>query len=247
MERDEVLPKLGPVFAPALTEDILTGARQLRQAFLAAPVLTANRDTVLIPADIRSPPALFITRGLAYRAMVLADGRRSIADILVPRDIVGAGHSVLGRCDYDIVAAAPLRYRLLKAETIRELMRDRQVCLRVLTLAVEAQGRIDHHLTAVTRLDARGRIASMIVGVYERLRQHELITRPTFNLPLTQEQIADYLGITMVHVSRTLRRMREERLVIVDRQVVIILDLDELRRAATGIPTLGLVEEARSA
>jgi CRP-like cAMP-binding protein len=93
-------------------------------------------------------------------------------------------------------------------------------------------------MTVLTRLDARGRIAAFILGVYERLRQRELIARPTFNLPLTQEQLADHLGITMVHVSRTLRRIREERLVIVERQVVIILDLEELRRAASGVPPL---------
>jgi DNA-binding transcriptional regulator LsrR (DeoR family) len=47
-----------------------------------------------------------------------------------------------------------------------------------------------------------------------------LIARPTFNLPLTQDQIGDHLGLTMVHVSRTLRRLREDKVALVDRQVV---------------------------
>jgi DNA-binding transcriptional regulator LsrR (DeoR family) len=57
----------------------------------------------------------------------------------------------------------------------------------------------------------------MIYGIYERLRHQELIQRPTFNLPLTQDQIADHLGLTMVHISRTLRRMRDEKLLFVYR------------------------------
>ena len=63
-----------------------------------------------------------------------------------------------------------------------------------------------------------------------------MISRTTYNLPLTQEQIADHLGLTLVHVNRTLRRLREERIVLVDRQVVIIMDLERLRAFAQGLP-----------
>lgn len=247
MERDELPLKLGPGFAPAVSEDLLTGAQQLHRAFLEAPALSADRDAVVIPAGTPPPPAMLIHRGIAYQSTSLPDGRRSIADILLPGDIVGASHAVLGRSDHEIVAASMLEYRLVKADRMRELARDPQICLRILALAADERWRIDRHLTVITRFDARGRLASMILGVYERLRRHQLISRPTFNLPLTQEQIADHLGITMVHVSRTLRRMREERLVLVDRQVVIILDLDELRRAASGLPTLDLAEPAKAA
>ncbi|MGA8400727.1 MAG: Crp/Fnr family transcriptional regulator [Stellaceae bacterium] len=190
---------------------------------------------------------MLIHRGVAYQSTALPDGRRSIADILLPGDIIGAGNAVLGRCDHEIVAASMLGYRLLKADRMHELARDPRICLRILALAAEERWRIDRHLTAITRFDSRGRLASMILDVYDRLRRRELISRPAFNLPLTQEQIADHLGITMVHVSRTLRLMREQRLVLLDRQVVIILDLDELRRTAAGIPTLDFVESAKAA
>jgi DNA-binding GntR family transcriptional regulator len=67
------------------------------------------------------------------------------------------------------------------------------------------------------------------------LFRHGPIVRPTFNLPLTQEQIADHLGLTVVHVNRTLKRLREARLVLVDRQVVIIQDLPRLRQMLDGV------------
>src|SRR5436305_1968420 len=67
-------------------------------------------------------------------------------------------------------------------------------------------------------------------------RDMPLIRRMTYNLPLTQEQIADHLGLTLVHVNRTLRRLREERIVLVDRQVVIIMNLERLREFAQGLP-----------
>ena len=70
----------------------------------------------------------------------------------------------------------------------------------------------------------------------DRLRHRDLINRPTFNLPLTQEQIADHLGLTLVHINRTLRRLREEKIVLVERQVVIIQDIERLRELAQGLP-----------
>ena len=85
----------------------------------------------------------------------------------------------------------------------------------------------------------RGRLAAFLIGIYDRLRRADLIARPTFNLHLTQDQVGDYLGLTMVHVSRTLKRMREERLAIVDRGVVIIHDVERLRAvAATELPAI---------
>ena len=53
---------------------------------------------------------------------------------------------------------------------------------------------------------------------------------------LSQEQIGDHLGLTLVHVNRTLRRLREERIALVDRQVVIIQDIDRMRQLARGLP-----------
>lgn len=235
MRQGDRLSTTTPVYAPAAAEDLLLGAQLLRRAFLETPVLSADRDKVVVPADSPEPPVLLIHRGVAYQSTALPDGRRTIVDILLPGDIVGVDHAVLRRSHHEIVAANTLGYRLLPPDKLRQLLRDPRIALRAMALASEVSRRTSRHLTVVTRFDARGRLAAMILGLYDRLRRQDLISRPTFNLPLTQEQIADHLGITMVHVSRTLRRIREERMVVIDRQVVVILDIAALRHAAAGL------------
>jgi CRP-like cAMP-binding protein len=242
METAGHVPGAAPIYAPAAIEELLAGMQLLRRAFLETPALSAGRDAVVIRADTADPPALLIQRGIAYRSLALSDGRRSIVDLLLPTDIVGLDHAVMGSSGHEIIAANTLGYRLLKSARVRELLRDSRVALRALALGAEERRRGDRHLTEITRLDARGRLAAMILDVYERLRRRDLISRPTFNLPLTQDQIADHLGMTMVHVSRTLRRMREEKMVLVDRQVVIILNLDRLRQTAAGLASPGETE-----
>jgi CRP-like cAMP-binding protein len=85
-------------------------------------------------------------------------------------------------------------------------MADPHVAMSILELAGESRRRADQHMVGLTRLDARERLCAFLLGIYQRLRRRDLITRPTFALPLTQEQIADHLGLTMVHTSRTLHR-----------------------------------------
>jgi len=156
----------------------------------------------------------------------------------LPGDMVGIEHAVIGRSSLQLTAATTVGYRLLAVVALRALMADRQAAAHMLAVAAEARWREYRHAIAITRLDARERLSAFSLDIYDRLRRRNMISRPIFNLALTQEQVADHLGLTTVHISRTLRRLREERIVLVDRQVVIITDLAAMRRIVDGLPSL---------
>jgi CRP/FNR family transcriptional regulator len=227
--RARIEPLDRPGFAAAAVEELLAGAQRLRQAFLQTAVRYVRRDTPLARAGDVEPSIFLLHSGFAYRSCPLADGRRAILDILVPGDIAGLDHIVLASPVEEIAAADRVSYRALGAAAVRALMGERPVALHILALIAEARWRGDRLAASLGRLDAHARICMMLLDIYERLGRRELINRPSFNLPFTQEQIADHLGLTLVHVNRTLRRLREERLVLVDRQVVVITDLNRLR------------------
>ena len=134
------------------------------------------------------------------------------------------------------IAANRVGYHMLGAAALRELFADPCVSMFMLAQMSEARWRSDRLAASIGRLDAHARLCVLLLDIHDRLRHRELINRPTFNLPLTQEQIADHLGLTLVHVNRTLRRLREEKIVLVDRQVVIIQDIERLRELAQGLP-----------
>ena len=74
----------------------------------------------------------------------------------------------------------------------------------------------------------------MILDFYTRLQRRKLITGLTYNLPLTQWQIGQYLGLTVVHINRTLRLLRAQALIYLEKNCVTILDLDRLTDLARG-------------
>jgi CRP/FNR family transcriptional regulator len=229
-------PPEPPRFAAAVTEDLLAGSRLLRQAFLQTPVRFAGRDAPLVQADDPEASAILIRSGFAFCSCALSDGRRAILHILTPHDIVGLDHLVLSRPTEEITATSRVSYHALRTAQVRDLMADRCIALHALAVVAELRWRTARLAAMIGRLDAQARICVMLLDLYERLRRHGLVGRMTYNLPLTQEQMADHLGLTLVHVNRTLRRLRQERIVLVDRQVVIIIDLDRLREFAQGLP-----------
>ena len=231
----------------AAAEDLLLGGRRLREAFLKTPIRLVGRNAPLIRAGERDPAAILIRNGFALRSCVLPDGRRAIFDILVPGDIGGLDGVVLARSLEDITAADRVGYHQLGGAALRELMADRCVALQATALLAGARWRADRLAASIGRLDAQARICVLLLDLYDRLRRQGLIGRPSFNLPLTQEQIADHLGLTLVHVNRTLRRLREEKLVLIHRQVVTIVDLDRLRALAQGLPQPAELPEAPAA
>ena len=232
-----------PRFAATATEDLLLGGQRLRRAFMQLPLRFAGRDVPLLRSGTSEPAAILVRSGFAFKCCMLPDGRRSILRVLLTGDFGGLHGAVLAHATEDIHAANRVGYHLLGAATLRDLLADHCVSLYVLAQLAEARWRADRLAASIGRLDAHARLCVLLLDIHDRLRYRGLINRPTFNLPLTQEQLADHLGLTLVHVNRTLRRLREERIVLVDRQVVIIQNMARLQELAQGLPESAEIPE----
>lgn len=200
----------GPLDAAEVREEILDGARRLFLAFSATPLLIADRGAPVLIRSQREPPLLLVRNGFVLRHQDLPDGQRAVLDVLIPGDVIGLDHLVMARPTGEFVAAR-LSYQALPAAAVRKLMKEHpNVSLHLFALLAEVELRIERLTTTIMRFEAHGRLVAFILGIYQRLRRRGLLNRLSFNLPLTQEQIADHLGMTLVHMNRTLRRLRED-------------------------------------
>jgi len=87
---------------------------------------------------------------------------------------------------------------------------------------------LGEHLIDTARRSAYQRVSHLLLELFVRLKSSGQTDGMSFNLPLTQELIADALGLTTAHVNRTLRSLREDRLVDMCNRCVTILDFDAL-------------------
>ncbi|MDB5406483.1 MAG: Crp/Fnr family transcriptional regulator [Rhodospirillales bacterium] len=221
-----------PRCRPALYEDLAQGARELRQMFGEAPSRIAPAGAILIAPERPSQSLYVLRRGWACRTREWPDGRRVIPEIYVPGDLIGFESALRTRPADEVVAIQSVTLQAVDADVVSGLLAQRTTATYLAWLIGEAQRRAEARADRLARFDAQERLAEMLVDLHERLRRRELVTAGSFNLPLTQQQMADHLGLTVVHVNRTLRLLREEKIAIVDRHVVMLRDMARLRQLA---------------
>lgn len=237
-ERSDV-SLLRPDFRPRLAENLLQGARKLHAASLSAPLRSVGSGTVLIRPDRPSDGLFHLYRGWATRTRYWTDGRRAILSIYVPGDVIGIESALLDRAPDEVVTVSPAMIHTIDAGTVANLMTSPPTATYIAWLISEAQRRGDGVAGAIGRLDARERLALMLLDFHERLRRRNLASPSSYVLPLTQQHIADHLGLTIVHINRTLHWFRAERIVDIEKHIVTIRDLDRLRQIAMADRALG--------
>ena len=211
-----------------LNRELTLGQRKLRAKFEnASPQFRKAGE--LLPSD----EIYHLQTGWACQFGSLSNGSRAIVDVFLPGDMIGLDSALHTERSEGMVTLTAVTMRAIMAEdALLDLMAYRPAALYVAWVLGKRQQRADLRLAAISCLDASGRLAMMLLDFYTRLRRKELITGSTYNLPLTQVQIANYLGLTVVYINRVLRSLRESGIVNLEKHCVTILDLERLTRLA---------------
>ena len=211
---------------------------KLCEAFGKGAIYRAAGDAVLNRPGCFDKSVILIRSGFAYRSCGLPDGRRAILDLLVPGDFAGFNKLGAPRPSEQIHALGNVAFSALGLNDLAELVADNDIALSVIASLARMQSRGDRLAAEIGRLDAAERICVFLLDIYDRLRGRGLIRDPNYYLPITQEQIADHLGLTLVHVNRCLRRLRDQQIVTFNRPAASILDIERVREIADGLPEL---------
>jgi CRP/FNR family transcriptional regulator, anaerobic regulatory protein len=215
-----------------LQRELALGRQALIARFEAGSSRVLNPAELLIAGANQDEVLYRLRLGWTYRSYDLADERTAIVDVHVPGEILGFDTVPCERRNANIRTLTIAVIEIITAERgILELLTG-ATGLCIWRLLSERQQRADRLVATISSLDARGRIAAMVLDFYQRLTTRKLITTRSFNLPLTQHQIANFLGMTAVHVNRTIRAMSNDQLLRIEKQHVTILDLGGLANLA---------------
>jgi CRP-like cAMP-binding protein len=212
-----------------LRRELALGRRQLNARLQSLQPCTFSSGEILAMSAGPRDPIYHIRAGWACQYYNLANGRRAIVHIYLSGDVVGLDAVLRTPRLREVLTLTSVTVGVIREEDVLiDLMACRPVALYIAWLLGQRQRRADQVLAAVSCLDARGRLATMLLGFYTRLRRRRLITGSTYNLPLTRIQIAGYLGLTVPSVNCALRSLRGERIAQIEKHCVTILDLERL-------------------
>jgi CRP-like cAMP-binding protein len=210
---------------------LLQGMQQLEARFRATLPITLRAGEVFA-AVAGSPQRMYrLQTGWACQYKELANCRRAIIDVYLPGDFIGLDAFFGTRFPDNVRALTSVEVWAIDSEKILgELLGSQSNALYFTWLLGRRQQRTNHLLTAISSLDARGRLAAMMLDFYKRLYARKLITERIYTMPLTQQHIGEYLGLTVVHVNRVLRSLRRDRIALLKENYGTILDLERLRQ-----------------
>jgi len=206
-------------------------------SYLAAQLVNVQRypaRSELIPANSESAAALFLLSGWACRARSLADGRRQIIEFLLPGDIVGFSPTKGRRALAAAYALTPVTVSL--ASNFYQAFDDtgpfEHFTAVRRALEKNQEMRLINQIVRAGRQTAYERLSHLLLEFHDRLARVGLARDYTFAMPLTQEILADGLGLSVVHVNRTLQQLRREQLLTLTDGIVTLLEPATLARIA---------------
>jgi CRP-like cAMP-binding protein len=175
----------------------------------------------------------FLVTGWAASQRMLSDGRRQIFGIFLPGDGIGICERPAPPALSAVAALTALE--TVDAEPVLEAVQAGRApgLGRALSIsAVLDQMRMLDHIVRLGQQTAYERLAHFLLEMQRRMEAAGLGDAQRFPLPLTQEMLADALGLSIVHVNRTLQQLRRERLIELRSGVAILLQPDALASIA---------------
>ncbi len=206
-----------------------------REALRGLPyrVIRAEPGRYIVREGSVNDHSVLITSGLAFRHKISSDGSRQIVSIHIPGDFVDLEGALLKVADHNVQALTRCELAVVPRKDLRELLGAHpQISLAMWVDTLIDSSIFREWILNVGRRDARERLAHVFCEFALRLEVAGLGSTGGYELPMTQEQLADATGMTAVHVNRTLKAMAEEGLIRRDRRFVTIPDWEKLREVA---------------
>lgn len=187
---------------------------------------------VLISPDEPGTRLFTLYSGLAAKCRTLPSGQRQLLTVVLPGDLVGLQGLYTGKAWYSVEALTDVTFCVFEPGRWHELLAVPSLAKRVSWLQALEQRHTEERLAAIGAGDARHSVAHFVLDLYVRLRRRRLYRENSFALPLTQQQLADAVGLTTVHLHRTLRGLRHDQILSLENHRITILDLEALRKLA---------------
>jgi len=172
-----------------------------------------------------------VLEGIVSSYKIFADGRRQIVSFAFPGDLIGFSQGNTYR--YDCEAIAPSRVRALPKTSLLRSIRERpEIGEKLLALAAAEVAYFEDHSINLGRKSALERIASFLLNIIERAGFGDAES-VKLQLPISRLDMADFLGLTIETVSRSMTKLRTRGIIELPQTTTLVVsNMDRLRDLA---------------
>ena len=168
-----------------------------------------------------------ILEGWAFNYETTENGNRQITKFTFPGDFVGFSADTDVPLAYSVQTLTPVRVCVFDHDKFYELLHNHSgLAFRLIWMVSREEVRLQKLLTMVSRRPALDRVALLLLDIICRIEgcSRSLVSGRKVDLPITQEHMADALGLTPIHVNRMLQKLRKAGIISLEHGVLRILD-----------------------
>lgn len=187
-----------------------------------------ERGEILIEQDVTRGGLFTVLEGVMMRYRSLEDGRRQIVNFMFPGDLVGLEGAFGEPASHSVEALRGSRLCVFDSARYHDLIVARpSLGYDITWLAAKEETALEEHLVALGRRSAKERLAYLAVWLIQRARGTCMADkRNRLEITITQAQIADMLGFSLVHANRTIKALEREGRVLWRQGLIEVPDLE---------------------
>ncbi len=196
---------------------------------LARDRIDISAGRAIVKERERCPQLYLIESGWVFRSRGLASGRRQIVNYALPGDILCADSVLFKASSFDLTARTAVTAIRIEAPSSAEVF-DKYPGLSAALAWTTGQEEsiLAERVVSLGRRDSLEKLAHALCELEARLSAIGQMKGQTIELPLNQEDFADILGISVIHVNRTFRRLSEDKTAEYRKGQIDLLDRDRL-------------------
>lgn len=214
-------------FIPLTAEEV-----RFMQRFKVGELVVEPGTTILMEGS-NSPQLFTALHGLGLRYKVLEGGQRQVVSFVLPGDFVGLQAGVMGEMGHSVEATTRMTLCVFNRSDIWTLFKHHPERAFDLTwLAASEEQDLSEALATVGQRTALAAVAWTLLRLSQRGERLGLVQNGAMVLPYRQQDLADALGLSLVHTNKTLAKLRDRQLAVWSDGRLVIYDDVELARLA---------------
>ncbi len=172
---------------------------------------SVDRNTVVLHEGFRSSTLYTVLSGIGTRSVLLEDGRRQVINFVFPGDFIGLQSSLMGEMKHTVTSSTPMVLCTFDRARLWEMFRDHPERAYDLTwIAAVEEHFLGETIATLGQRTATERLAWAFLRIWRRLSAVGLLRDGSVPLPFRQQDMADALGLSLVHTNKTVARLKDE-------------------------------------